>query len=237
MPRGPYKLHQLDDLAHRFADAVARGTGPLAAYRAVYKPGEPPQESDRHKARDLMRRKSVAEYVARVKPTAEAKAAESATLGAAISRDFVLRGLLEVYERSMQRAPVLDSRGRQKQTDTPDGERADAWQYDGKVALGALTLMGRELGMFEAKHQQRDPFEHADDAALSDMIARGMRQWAELTGRTMAALLDEHDARLRGRTIEADDARALPPPAAAAAAPDRAPGGGVAIAERGPPGQ
>ncbi len=61
-----------------------------------------------------------------------------------LSADYVLRNLMEIVERSMQRAPVLAGGGRQ----AVDGEGRHVWRFDGRTANRALELMGRHLGMF-----------------------------------------------------------------------------------------
>ena len=64
-----------------------------------------------------------------------------------ITADYVLSNLMEIVERSMQRAPVLSRRGEQ----LVDGEDRHVWRFDGRTASRALELMGRHLGMF-AEH-------------------------------------------------------------------------------------
>ena len=61
-----------------------------------------------------------------------------------ISADYVLSTLMEIVERSMQRAPVLSRSGEQ----LVDGEGRHVWRFDGRTASRALELMGRHLGMF-----------------------------------------------------------------------------------------
>ena len=62
----------------------------------------------------------------------------------AVSADYVVRTLIEVVERSMQRAPVVTMRGDQ----VVDDEGRSVWRFDGKTATRALELLGRHLGMF-----------------------------------------------------------------------------------------
>lgn len=50
----------------------------------------------------------------------------------------VVQGLKEIYERSMQKAPILDKEGKPK----------GVWKYSPQVALKSLELMGKHLGMF-----------------------------------------------------------------------------------------
>ena len=61
-----------------------------------------------------------------------------------LSADYVLGNLMEIVERSMQRAPVLAGRDRQ----AVDDEGRHVWRFDGRTANRALELIGRHLGMF-----------------------------------------------------------------------------------------
>ncbi len=65
----------------------------------------------------------------------------------AVSADYVVRTLIEVVERSMQRAPVVTMRGEQ----VVDEEGRSVWRFDGKTATRALELLGRHLGLFTEK--------------------------------------------------------------------------------------
>ena len=67
-----------------------------------------------------------------------------------ISADYVLSTLMEIVERSMQRAPVLSRSGEQM----VDGEGRHVWRFDGRTASRALELMGRHLGLFADRVRQ-----------------------------------------------------------------------------------
>ena len=73
---------------------------------------------------------------------AAAKAERSARV--AVSADYVLNNLVEIVERSMQRAPVVDMKGNH----VTDEEGRFVWRFDGKTANRALELLGKHLGMF-----------------------------------------------------------------------------------------
>jgi len=64
-----------------------------------------------------------------------------------VDQDYVVTNLVEVVERAMQRAPVCDMRGEQ----ITDANGRGVWKHDGKVAVSALGLLGRHVGMFEEK--------------------------------------------------------------------------------------
>lgn len=64
-----------------------------------------------------------------------------------VTQDYVLSNLVEVVERTMQRAPVLDRKGEQ----ATDEEGRAVWTFDAKGANRALELLGKHLGIFTDK--------------------------------------------------------------------------------------
>lgn len=64
-----------------------------------------------------------------------------------VTQDYVLSNLVEVVERTMQRAPVLDRKGEQ----VTDEEGRAVWRFDAKGANRALELLGKHLGIFTDK--------------------------------------------------------------------------------------
>ena len=64
-----------------------------------------------------------------------------------IDADYVLKNLVEIVERSMQRAPVLTMKGEQ----VVDDEGRSVWRFDGKNAIRALELLGKHKGMWTDK--------------------------------------------------------------------------------------
>ena len=64
-----------------------------------------------------------------------------------VTQDYVLSNLVEVVERTMQRAPVLDRKGEQ----VTDEEGRAVWTFDPKNANRALELLGKHLGIFADK--------------------------------------------------------------------------------------
>lgn len=75
--------------------------------------------------------------------TAQAKRARRVE----VTQDYVLSNLVEVVERTMQRAPVLDRKGEQ----VTDEEGRAVWTFDAKGANRALELLGKHLGIFTDK--------------------------------------------------------------------------------------
>lgn len=55
-----------------------------------------------------------------------------------VSREYVLQGLLEIVERSMQRVAVLDD----------EGNETGEYRFDAKEARSALELLGKANGLF-----------------------------------------------------------------------------------------
>ena len=75
------------------------------------------------------------------------KASEERSKKVGLSQEYVVKNLLEIVERSMQRAPVLTMKGEQVQ----DDQGRDVWQFDAKNANKALELLGKHLGMYRDK--------------------------------------------------------------------------------------
>ena len=88
---------------------------------------------------DLLQKTSIREAIEK----AQAKRARRVE----VTQDYVLSNLVEVVERSMQRAPVTDRKGEQ----VTDEEGRAVWTFDAKNANRALELLGKHLGIFTDK--------------------------------------------------------------------------------------
>ena len=73
--------------------------------------------------------------------TAVAKAMAERSRRTKITSDYVLAGLQEIAERTMQRVPVLDRLG----------NKSGQWRFNAGAATRAFELMGKHLGMFATK--------------------------------------------------------------------------------------
>ena len=105
-----------------------------------------------------------------------------------LTRDYVVAQLMEILERSMQRAPVLKGRGNMKYQ-AKDVHGAPIWTYDAASALRAAELLGKVLGMWNDKLE----VEHT----LSDAAQR----WLGRAG---------DDAKvIEGKSVEVDPASLL----------------------------
>ena len=62
-----------------------------------------------------------------------------------VDQDYVVKNLVEIVERCMQRAPVCDMKGNQIQ----DANGKDLWQFNSRDANKALDLLGKHLGMYQ----------------------------------------------------------------------------------------
>jgi phage terminase small subunit len=114
-----------------FAQGLAKGLSADAAYQAAgYK-------RDRGNATRLTANDSIQKRVVEIQD----KAAENVE----VSKAWVMERLKEIVERAMQAVPHLDHEG------NPTG----VYTYQGNVAIKALEMLGRELGMF-AQRQPRD---------------------------------------------------------------------------------
>ena len=88
---------------------------------------------------DLLQKTSIREAIEK----AQAKRAQRVE----VTQDYVLSNLVEVVERTMQRAPVMDRKGEQ----VTDEEGRAVWTFDAKGANRALELLGKHLGIFTDK--------------------------------------------------------------------------------------
>lgn len=88
---------------------------------------------------DLLQKTSIREAIEK----AQAKRARRVE----VTQDYVLSNLVEVVERTMQRAPVTDRKGEQ----VTDEEGRAVWTFDAKGANKALELLGKHLGIFTDK--------------------------------------------------------------------------------------
>lgn len=64
-----------------------------------------------------------------------------------VTQDYVISNLVEIVERTMQRAPVTDRKGGQ----VTDEDGRAVWCFDAKGANKALELLGKHLGIFTDK--------------------------------------------------------------------------------------
>ncbi len=79
--------------------------------------------------------------------TAVAKAMAERSRRTKITSDYVLAGLQEIAERTMQRVPVLDRLGKE----------TGQWTFKAGAATRAFELMGKHLGMFVDRHEHSGP--------------------------------------------------------------------------------
>jgi phage terminase small subunit len=75
----------------------------------------------------------------------DATALRIATEALAVDKQWVIARLVENVERAMQAEKI-----------GPHGERLTEYRYDGKVAIRALELLGKELGMFVERSESSD---------------------------------------------------------------------------------
>lgn len=66
-----------------------------------------------------------------------------------VTQDYVINNLVEIVERTMQRAPVTNRKGEQ----IKDSKGRNVWCFDAKAANKALELLGKHLGVFTDKVQ------------------------------------------------------------------------------------
>lgn len=71
-----------------------------------------------------------------------------------VTLDYVVGNLVEIVERTMQRAPVLEfDRDKKVYVQATDADGNAIWQFDARNAVGALGLLGKRTGGFSDKHE------------------------------------------------------------------------------------
>jgi phage terminase small subunit len=120
--------------------------GTQAAIRAGYSARTANEQAAR-----LLANASVADAVRE----AQAKRSERTE----ITADYVLKGIHEVAERCLQRAPVMAGRGEDR-TQLIDGDGRHVWTFDATGANKAFELLGKHLKLFTEK------VEHSGEMSL-----------------------------------------------------------------------
>lgn len=92
-----------------------------------------------------------------------------------ITQDYVLGNTREVLERCMERAPVMirDPLDGRKFVQKQDDEGRDVWQFDARGALGALTLLGKHVGIGGPALNINFDFDKLSDAQLQHLANGG----------------------------------------------------------------
>lgn len=145
----------LDNIKHeRFARFLFEGIDPRSAYvKAGYKPNNGNAYTLKEDQRIRARLTEMETDAARA---------------AALDKSYVLAGLIDIYEKSSVKIPVLDREGK------PTGE----YRYDSAGAVRALELLGKHLKMFTDKIDLRtikfldDLTEEEMDALAEDLKAK-----------------------------------------------------------------
>lgn len=73
-----------------------------------------------------------------------ARAVEARMRRTEVDVDYVVSGAQEVFERCLQRRPVMVRRGKEF-TQLQDDEGRDVWQFDSRGANGALALLAKHV--------------------------------------------------------------------------------------------
>lgn len=71
-----------------------------------------------------------------------------------VTQDYVVKGLMEVAERCLQRKPVMEfDRTERRMVQAKDDEGRDLWCFDSQGANRAFELLGKHLGIFLDKKE------------------------------------------------------------------------------------
>ena len=150
----------------RFARLLAAGTDLGTAYgQAGYRAG-----GAARRAATLAARPAVSARVDELRQAWNGAGAENGRSSATgPGRAWVVARLVETAERALQAVPVTDRKGE------PTGE----YTYQGSVALRALELLGRELGMFS---DRKEPPEGGVEALSDEDLERRALRLAQALG-------------------------------------------------------
>lgn len=108
---------------------------------------------------------------ARIKEAIQ-KAMDKRAAKVEINADYVLKNIVEVGERCMQRVPVMVGQGKDRKqaeewtTDPETGKEVlvGVWQFDSNAALKAQELLGKHLKLFTEK------VEHSGKVTLESLL-------------------------------------------------------------------
>ncbi len=126
----------------QFAHRVAAGESAEKAYVAI-------GYSKKGAAACASRLLKTAKVKARVNEL-KAEIAKQVVEKTAVDAAWVRSRIVEVVERSMQNAPVLDGFGRPVLIKTKKGDLVPAYTFNAKGALVGLKMLGEDVGMFKA---------------------------------------------------------------------------------------
>ena len=137
-----------------FAQELAKGKSAIEAHEvAGYKP-------HRSTASTLARLPSISARVDEllaIREEMHGQSTQKAVQRTALTKEWVIEGLMENAARALQRQAVLDDDGK------PIGE----YHYQGNVANRAFELLGKELGMFIDRKETGAPGEFAAIDSMS----------------------------------------------------------------------
>lgn len=104
------------------------------------------------RANKLMKREDVQDLIATLREQVSADMAQKY----AISRESIVRDLVDIQRRCMQAEQITDREG------NPTGE----WKFDSAGAIKATELLGKELGMFVQRVKHEHSLADLSDEAL-----------------------------------------------------------------------
>ena len=179
----------LTDKQWAFVTAMVSGLSAPEAYKKVYsaRDGTDPDAMWRiQNGYKLARNPKIRAQVEKLTVEANLAAARNAAVGmakaVAVDRQWVIKNLKEVVERCMQQEPVRDKDGK------PTGE----WRFDSRGANQALSLLGKEIGMFvERKEIRHGPLTDATDDELKRETSKLLGELSSLTGKSPDQLLED----------------------------------------------
>jgi len=153
--RSPQKRDHTD--IQSFCWLIANGmTGTEAARQAAIRQQiddpPPPAPLAAQRAGKLLKRSDVQDLIVAMKQ----RVADDLATKYSITRETVLRDLIDVKNRCMQAEPVLNK----------DGEPTGEYKFNAEGAINALKLIGQDLGMFVKRVEHRHTLSNLTDEQL-----------------------------------------------------------------------
>ena len=152
---------------------LKNGGNASAAYRAVYSNGASDKTINEAASR-LLKNSKVAARLGPVREAVQQKAIDMA----ALNKAWVVERLMNLAERCMQAAPVLDRKGDPVLVELENRTLAPAYTFDSAGANRALETLGSEFGVGVKKSEVGKPGDFANrdkDELRKSIRERGVK--------------------------------------------------------------
>jgi len=171
--KDPNKLSLAEELA--IQDYIANGGNQTKAYRKAF------PQSEKWKDKTVWEKESVLFKSDKVRERlldVEKKAMRETE----VTKEYVLRTIVETIERCKQAVPVLDKKGDPVYVETSDGEMAPAYTFNPIAVLKGAEMLAKHKGLYELDNRQKNPITRQLDKLpleTQSLIVEKLREVAE----------------------------------------------------------